>query len=181
MAPRRGASRMQIVRTTLVGLAIYGLGLVPFYFLTPVHDALPKLLNPSAQINAAEPNAPAARPTPSKAEVQKKVGAESVSIAAPTAEDAQDAVAPPLETSSDSRYAFLLLGYGGGGHEGAYLSDSMIVVIVDPDHKSLSLVSIPRDSWVPMTFDGKTAVYNKINTAYAFARDPSLYPDRLSR
>lgn len=57
----------------------------------------------------------------------------------------------------------------------------MMVVIVDPQQKTLTLLSIPRDSWVPLLFDGKTAVYNKVNTAYAFAQDPSLYPDRVSR
>jgi LCP family protein required for cell wall assembly len=56
-----------------------------------------------------------------------------------------------------------------------------MVVIVDPNRKSLTLLSLPRDSWVPMLFDGKTAVYNKINTAYAFAEDPTVYPNRLEQ
>jgi LCP family protein required for cell wall assembly len=162
-------------------LATYALGLLPFYFLTPVRDALPRLLNPPPVAAPVQSGVPLASPTPSKAEAQKKAGADAVSVPAPTAESAQNAVAVPNDVASDSRYAFLLLGYGGGGHDGAYLSDSMIVVVVDPDRKTLALVSIPRDSWIPMTFDGKTAVYNKINTAYAFAQDPSLYPDRLAR
>jgi LCP family protein required for cell wall assembly len=81
----------------------------------------------------------------------------------------------------DGRFAFLLLGYGGGGHDGAYLTDSMMVVIVDPSKKSLALLSVPRDSWVPISFDGKTSTYNKINTAYAFGSDSSLYKNRLDR
>src|SRR5205823_4319523 len=44
-----------------------------------------------------------------------------------------------------------------------------------------TLVSIPRDSWVPLLFDGRQAVYEKVNTAYAFAKDPSLYPSRLDK
>jgi LCP family protein required for cell wall assembly len=81
----------------------------------------------------------------------------------------------------DQRYAFLLLGYGGGGHDGAYLTDSMMVLIVDPTKKSLTMLSLPRDSWVPMSFDGKTQIYNKVNTAYAFAMDSGLYPNRVDR
>jgi LCP family protein required for cell wall assembly len=96
-------------------------------------------------------------------------------VPSPTAPSAATA------TPADDRYAFLLLGYGGGGHDGAYLTDSMMVVIVDPSQKTLTLLSIPRDSWVPFSFDGTTWIYNKINTAYAFAQDPSSYPNRLDR
>ncbi|HLZ07623.1 MAG TPA: LCP family protein, partial [Chloroflexota bacterium] len=181
ITPRPVVRRSRIWRPAILVLVVYALGLIPFYFLTPVHDALPKLLNPADSLALSANNVSPTRPTPSKAEVQKKVGADSVSIAAPTTENAQDAAAIPSELANDTRYAFLLLGYGGAGHDGAYLSDSMIVVVVDPDRKTLSLVSIPRDSWVPMTFDGKTAVYNKVNTAYAFGRDSTLYPDRLPR
>jgi len=87
----------------------------------------------------------------------------------------------PTRQASDPRFAFLLMGYGGGGHDGAYLTDSMMVVIVDPSRKSLTLISLPRDIWTPIVFDGRTPVYNKLNTAYAFGRDSSLYTDRLPR
>ncbi|MHB1006420.1 MAG: LCP family protein [Chloroflexota bacterium] len=87
----------------------------------------------------------------------------------------------PARNSSDPRRAFLLMGYGGGGHEGAYLSDSMMLVIEDPVQKTLAMLSLPRDIWAPLMFDGKTAVFNKLNTAYAFAKDSSLYKNRLPR
>lgn len=48
-----------------------------------------------------------------------------------------------------------LLGYGGAGHDGAYLTDSMMVVIVDPHQKTLSLLSLPRDSWVPLSAEAQ--------------------------
>lgn len=104
-----------------------------------------------------------------------------------TADSPGGAAAPPAilglpsKQASDPRFAFLLMGYGGTGHDGAYLTDSMIVAIVDPNQKTISLLSIPRDIWAPLVFSEKTTVYNKINTAYAFAEDSSLYPDRLSR
>jgi LCP family protein required for cell wall assembly len=73
------------------------------------------------------------------------------------------------------------MGYGGMGHDGALLTDSMIVVIVDPARKSLTLLSFPRDAWVPLAFDGKATTYNKINTAFALAADDTLYPGRSTR
>jgi LCP family protein required for cell wall assembly len=90
-------------------------------------------------------------------------------------------VVVPTKPASDPRFAILLMGYGGGGHDGADLTDSMMVVIVDPQQKTLTLYSIPRDAWVPILFDGQKAVYNKINTAYALAKDPYLYTGRLPR
>lgn len=72
-----------------------------------------------------------------------------------------------------------MLGYGGGGHDGAYLTDSMVVVIFNPGKRTMTLLSIPRDSWVPMSIDGKTTDYGKINSAYALARNESYYPNRL--
>jgi anionic cell wall polymer biosynthesis LytR-Cps2A-Psr (LCP) family protein len=46
-------------------------------------------------------------------------------------------------------YNVVLLGSGGEGHSGGTLTDSIIVVSVDPKNKKASLVSIPRDLWVP--------------------------------
>lgn len=115
--------------------------------------------------------------SPSSAE-EKAAGADTGSVAG-SSQPSPNGV--PTKQASDPRYAFLLMGYGGAGHDGPYLTDSMIVVIVDPTNKSLTLLSLPRDAWVPLLFNGKTPVYNKINTAYAFAKDSSLYTDRLPR
>jgi polyisoprenyl-teichoic acid--peptidoglycan teichoic acid transferase len=88
----------------------------------------------------------------------------------------------PIQSNPDGQFAVLLLGYGGPGHDGPYLTDSMMVVIVNPAKKSLTLLSLPRDSWVPLSFTGsKPDSYDKLNTAYAYAQDPALYPNRLAR
>lgn len=100
---------------------------------------------------------------------------------APAAGSAQLPAGVPGRQPSDPRFAFLLMGYGGAGHDGAYLTDSMMVAIVDPSHRTLTLLSIPRDAWVPLVFSDQTTVYNKLNTAYSFASDASLYSDRLPR
>ncbi len=45
-------------------------------------------------------------------------------------------------------YNVLLLGYGGGNHDGTYLTDSIIIVHVDTNTHKANLISIPRDLWV---------------------------------
>jgi len=193
------------MRVAVFGVLTYALGLIPFYLLTPVHRAVPAVISqvnrlshaPSSESSpVAKPRLPSPTaiawavsaataspvptvvvpsPTPRPAE---KIGADVASVV-----DATPQAVPPVPAISlgSSRFAFLLLGYGGGGHDGAYLTDSMMVVIVDPPQRTLTLLSLPRDSWVPLYFDGATATYNKVNTAYAFAQDPSLFPERLSR
>lgn len=70
--------------------------------------------------------------------------------------------APLPKTSS---FNFLLLGYGGAGHEGGSLTDSMIVVHIDTENKKAALISIPRDLWIPSLNDKINAAYAKTNTA----------------
>ncbi len=41
----------------------------------------------------------------------------------------------------------LLLGIGGEGHDGPYLTDTMILAQIRPDIGEVSLISIPRDYW----------------------------------
>lgn len=43
----------------------------------------------------------------------------------------------------------VLLGYGGGNHSGAYLTDSIIVIHIDTNLKKAALISVPRDLWIP--------------------------------
>lgn len=43
----------------------------------------------------------------------------------------------------------VLLGYGGEGHSGGTLTDSIIVAHVDTNSKKAALISVPRDLWVP--------------------------------
>lgn len=58
----------------------------------------------------------------------------------------------------------LFLGIGGGSHEGPNLTDTIIYANIDPEGKKVTLLSIPRDLWVP---DLKA----KINSAYAFGEE----------
>lgn len=68
-----------------------------------------------------------------------------------------------LKTKED-RINMLLLGIGGGTHEGPNLTDTIIFASIDPKLHKISLVSVPRDLWVP-------DLRAKINTAYAIGEE----------
>ena len=57
----------------------------------------------------------------------------------------------------------LLLGIGGEGHDGPYLSDTIILAQIRPDLKSISMTAIPRDYLVNIPGFG----FRKINAAFA--------------
>jgi LCP family protein required for cell wall assembly len=61
----------------------------------------------------------------------------------------------------------LLLGYGGRGHQGGYLTDVMQVVHIDFAQKQVSLISLPRDVFVKLP-NGKHA---KVNAAFTLGDD----------
>ena len=70
--------------------------------------------------------------------------------------------------------ALLLLGYGGPGHDGAFLTDSLEVARLDPTSGAITLIGVPRDLWVqiPATGDGRGGYWGKINEAFAVGVGP---------
>lgn len=78
-------------------------------------------------------------------------------------------------------YNILLLGYGGGGHAGGEITDTMIVAHVVPRLQQIDLISIPRDIWVPLPLTNESPVYRKINSAYPLGNDSSQYLKRPSQ
>ena len=52
----------------------------------------------------------------------------------------------PLNGSD--RVNVLMVGYGGEGHDGAYLADSIQVVSIDPTTDTTTTIPIPRDLWI---------------------------------
>ncbi|HSX09204.1 MAG TPA: LCP family protein [Candidatus Saccharimonadales bacterium] len=75
----------------------------------------------------------------------------------------------------------LLLGYGGGNHDGAYLTDSIIAVHIDPKTQKVFLISIPRDIWIKIPTDGTNGSYSKINQAYGDGLDDTDYPNKQAQ
>ncbi len=68
-----------------------------------------------------------------------------------------------LQGEADDRINFLLLGMGGEGHSGPYLTDTVIIASFKPSTKEAALFSIPRDMVV--FYKGS---YTKINNIYTY-------------
>ena len=66
-----------------------------------------------------------------------------------------------LKGELDDRINFLLLGQGGVGHEGPYLTDTIIFASLKPSTKELAMFSIPRDFYVKIPKNG----WARINSA----------------
>jgi polyisoprenyl-teichoic acid--peptidoglycan teichoic acid transferase len=75
-------------------------------------------------------------------------------------------------------YALALLGYGGGGHQGGRLTDSIMVIYVQPKQQLITLISLPRDIWVPLETKEGSKNFYKINAAYAIGSDDRSYAQK---
>ncbi len=69
----------------------------------------------------------------------------------------------PIKSYQD-RSNILILGFSGGIHEGSDLSDTMMVLSIDPVKKDILIISIPRDLWAP-------SLKAKINTAFHYGEE----------
>lgn len=69
-----------------------------------------------------------------------------------------------LKGEAEDRINILLLGIGGQGHDGAYLTDTIILASLKPSSHQVALLSVPRDLIVLIPGYG----YRKINNADAF-------------
>jgi polyisoprenyl-teichoic acid--peptidoglycan teichoic acid transferase len=79
-------------------------------------------------------------------------------------------VAPSLlKGEGDGRVNILLLGIGGDGHDGADLTDTLMIASIDPVNKKAALVSLPRDLWVTTPYGT-----SKINAVYSYAKQRAL-------
>ncbi|MBX4188701.1 LCP family protein [Candidatus Saccharibacteria bacterium] len=97
---------------------------------------------------------------------QKKVlagGGKAVTVCSDNVDTSE------LSNEGDSRINILLLGIGGPGHDGANLTDTILLASIDPINDKAVLLSIPRDLWVHIPNNGT----QKINAAYADAVDQS--------
>ncbi len=85
----------------------------------------------------------------------------------------------PLQGEENNRINILLLGMGGEGHDGPFLTDTMILASLDPRANKFALMSIPRDLLAPISGFG----WRKINSASAFGelRNPGEGGDLARR
>ena len=71
------------------------------------------------------------------------------------------------DLNGSERVNVLMVGYGGGDHDGAYLADSIQVLSIDPATDTTTTIPIPRDLWI----EGIAAYgqNGKVNEVYAVA------------
>lgn len=75
-----------------------------------------------------------------------------------------------LKGEGDGRVNILVLGKGGPGHDGADLTDTLVIASIDPIQKEASLLSIPRDLFIEVPDLGGM----KVNSIYATAKQQAL-------
>jgi len=85
----------------------------------------------------------------------------------------------PLSTdtgymNTSDRTNLLVMGYGGGAHDGAYLTDSILIISVLPQSHHTSLISVPRDLWVQ--YPPSSGNYSKLNAVYELASNNNNNP-----
>ena len=69
------------------------------------------------------------------------------------------------DLNGSERVNVLMIGYGGGDHDGAYLADSIQILSIDPQTDTTTTIPIPRDLWI----EGIAAYgqNGKVNEVYA--------------
>jgi len=75
---------------------------------------------------------------------------------------------------TSDRVNLLVMGFGGGNHDGAYLTDSMVVMSLLPQNHHTTLISVPRDLWVQIP--PGSGQYHKINAAYDYGSNTNAKP-----
>ena len=63
--------------------------------------------------------------------------------------------------SNENRTNILIMGQAGSDHEGSDLTDTMILISVSLTSPKITMISIPRDLWIP-------EIRTKINSAYHY-------------
>lgn len=85
---------------------------------------------------------------------------------------------PTPTPDPDAPFSILLMGYGGGVHEGGKLTDSIIVANFIPKEQKIKLISVPRDLWVSIPVAiGETKML-KINEANSIGLNDKEYPNK---
>ena len=69
-----------------------------------------------------------------------------------------------LKQESNGSINLLILGIGGGKHDGPDLTDTIILASLNPSKNIINLASIPRDLWIP-------ELKAKINSAYSIGQE----------
>ena len=88
------------------------------------------------------------------------------------------AVAKPLKGEADGRINILLLGAAGEKNAGRDLTDTVMVMSIDPKNKKVALLSLPRDLYVNIP---GTQTFTKINSVYKIGLGQNLGPALIKK
>lgn len=78
----------------------------------------------------------------------------------------------PIQSDDNLKtLGILLLGYGGKGHQGGFLTDALQVLFFDFEKEKIALVSIPRDLWVKLP-NGRESKINSVFSLDVNQKDP---------
>ncbi len=90
-------------------------------------------------------------------------------------------VAPPpgsiaYKLQHGQQVNILALGYGGSENDAPYLTDTIMVVSIDPASKRVMEISLPRDTWVRINaYQSGVANQEKINAAFEIPNMPKAF------
>lgn len=73
----------------------------------------------------------------------------------------------------DERTNILILGKGGEGHEAPDLTDTMLFISLDHEQNKITMISLPRDIWLP-------ALKTKLNSVYYWGNKKEPLVQRTS-
>lgn len=99
----------------------------------------------------------------------KKIITENLSGSAPAL--LGKIIPQKLRGEGDGRINILVMGIPGGDYPGAELTDTIMVVSIEPQGRGVTMLSIPRDLWVKIPNHG----FQKINEAHAIG-EQTKYP-----
>ncbi len=157
-------------------LILSGVGLF-FYFRTStfVNETMgaysaPSLLSPTSLPATATPE-PTATAQPVQVPAQSITATPIATVTprpSPTATpDNSPAIVQRIKRGE--KVSTLVIGYGGTGHDGAYLADTLLLITYDPAKKAVSMVNLPRDLYVLVPYGGPGVGYwGKINSSFSY-------------
>lgn len=73
----------------------------------------------------------------------------------------------PTPEPAEPSFTVAVVGYGGAGHDGASLTDSIVVARFLLEQKRVVMLSVPRDLWVSAPTESGQTQAMKINAVYA--------------
>lgn len=188
-APRRISRRMKIVLSILVAIAVLATasGIYANYRINRFVNTTFRPENTAPQ--SARSETPTVAPVVAPPTAIATAGAPTATRdpndphtpTPPLPTAAATDIAPPSPTAlpygnspiiqrlkAGERVNVLLLGFGGAGHDGGYLTDTLQVMSFEPKSGTITLISVPRDLWIQVPqYQGRGGYWGRINEAYS--------------